>query len=72
MSFARIILALALIAAGCGAAQGEKLPQCAENCATDYMSCIEQGGCVDSRDGQIVPCEEECATKRAACEESCG
>jgi hypothetical protein len=72
MSLVRIGIAIALLAAGCGGAQGERTGQCAEQCGDAYMSCLEQGSCVDSRDGQIVPCEEECGAKRAACDGSCG
>jgi hypothetical protein len=71
MSFTRIAIALALLASGCGAAQGGKEAQCKQECASAYMSCLEQGSCVDSLDGQIVPCERECGAGRDACEGGC-
>ncbi len=71
MSIARAAVALALLVAGCGAAQGEKATQCREACGSAYMTCLEQGSCVDTLTGQVIPCEEECGASRATCERAC-
>jgi hypothetical protein len=72
MSMARVIIALALLAAGCGGALEAANDACRQECGRDFMSCIETTSCVDVLTGEVGPCQKECADKRAACDEGCG
>jgi hypothetical protein len=72
MSIGRVIVALALLASGCGGAVQEASQACREACGRDFMTCIETKSCVDVLTGESGPCQQECAEQRAACEAACG
>lgn len=72
MSFFRTIIAIALLASGCGGALEAANEACRQECNTDYMSCVETTSCVDVLTGETGPCNKECADKRETCASGCG
>ena len=72
MSISRILVALTLLAAGCGGAIDTANEACRQECGQDYMTCIETKSCVDVLTGETGPCQQECADARATCDQGCG